>query len=95
MNSVPLFFINKCVQKFEHLTEKALKYTKKDVTATAVRKHCHQNEHCCGVYNFETVGTAVKNFHLKLKESLSILKMKPYSNIPQEPMPLYLFDNDS
>ena len=47
------------------------------------------------MYNFETVGTAVKNFHLKLKESLSILKMKLCSNIPQQPMPLYLFDKDS
>ena len=27
--------------------------------------------------NFEIVGTAVNDFHLKLKESLLILKMKP------------------
>ena len=31
--------------------------------------------------NFEIVGTAVNDFHLKLKESLSILKMKPCLNI--------------
>ena len=42
----------------------------------------------------EIVGTAVNNFHLKLK-GLLILKMKPYLNIPQQSMPLYLFDNDS
>ena len=44
--------------------------------------------------NFEVVGTAANDFHLKLKESLSILKMKPCLNIAQESMPLYLFDND-
>ena len=74
------------------LREKALKYTK-DVTA--IRKHFHDNEHCCGMDNFEIVGTAVNDFHLKLKESLSILKMKPCLNIAQESMLLYLFDNDS
>ena len=60
-----------------------------------LRKHCHQNEHRCSVDNFEIVGTAVNDFHLKLKESLLILKMKPCLNIAQESMPLYLFDNDS
>ena len=63
--------------------------------ATAIRKHCHQNEHCCSVDNFEIAGTAVNDFHLKLKESLLILKMKPCLNIAQESMPIYLFDNDS
>ena len=86
------------VRQYEHLglsvfKEKALKYTEKD--ATAIRKHCHQNEHRCSVYNFEIVGTDVNDFHLKLKESLLILKMKPCLNIAQESMPLYLFVNDS
>ena len=83
---------------YEHLgllvlTEQVLKYTEKD--ATAIRKHCHENKHCCSVDNFEIVGTAVNDFHLKLKESLLILKMKSCSNIAQESLPLYLFDNDS
>ena len=39
--------------------------TEKD--ATAIRKHCHQNEHHCSVDNFEIVGTAVIDFHSKLK----------------------------
>ena len=82
------------VRQYEHLglTEKALKYTERD--ATAIRKHCHENKHRCSMDNFEIVGTAVNNFHLKLK-GLLILKMKPYLNIPQQSMPLYLFDNDS
>ena len=50
------------VRQYEHLglsvlTEKALKYTEKD--ETAIRKHYHQNEHCCTVDNFEIAGTAV------------------------------------
>ena len=44
--------------------------------------------------DFEIVGTSANNFHLKLKESLLILKIKPCLNIAQESMPLYLFDND-
>ena len=72
--------------------EKALKSTEKD--ATAVKKYCHQNEHRCSVDNFEIVGTAVNDFHLKLKKSLLILKMNQFLNIAQKSMPLYLFDND-
>ena len=45
--------------------------------------------------NFEILGTAVNDFHLKLKESLLILKMKPCLNIAQQSMPLYLFDINS
>ena len=63
--------------------------------ATAIRKHCHQNEHRCSVDNLEIVGTAVNDFHLKLKESLLISKVKQWLNIAQESMPLYLFDNGS
>ena len=86
------------VRQYEHLglsvlTEKALKHIEKDATET--RKPCHENKHCCSVDNFEIVGTAVNDFHLKLKESLLILKMKSCSNIAQESLPLYLFDNDS
>ena len=87
------------VRQYEHLglsvlTEKALlKYTGKD--ATTIRKHCHENKYCCSMDNFEIVGTAVNDFHLKLKESLLILKMKPCLNIAQQSMPLYLFDINS
>ena len=73
-------------------TKKTLKYTEKD--ATAIKKHCHQNEHRCSVDNFEIVGTAVNDFHLKLNESFLISKIKPRLNISKESMPLYLFDND-
>ena len=83
---------------YEHLgllvlTEQVLKYTEKD--ATAIRKHCHENKHRCNVDNVEIVGTVVNDFHLKLKGSLLILKVKPCLNIAEEPMPLYLCGNDS
>ena len=86
------------VHQCEHLglsvlTEKALNYEEKDTTA--IRKHCHENKHSCSLDNFEIVGTAVNDFHLKLKESLLILKMKSCLNIAQELMPLYHFDHDS
>ena len=72
------------VHQYEHLgfsvlTEKALKHIEKDATET--RKYCHENKHRCSVDNFEIVGTAVNDFHLKLKEL--ILKMKPRLNIAQ------------
>ena len=60
-----------------------------------MRKHCHEKKHRCSVDNFKIIGTAVKDFHLKLKESLLILKMKPCLNMAQELMPLYVFGNDS
>ena len=44
---------------------------------------------------FSLVGNAASKFHLKLKESLLILKMKPSLNVAKESIPLYLFENDS
>ena len=80
--------------QYEHLrlsvfTRKALKYLKKD--AAGIRKHCHQMKKKISVDNFEIVGTVLNNFHVMLKESLLILKVKPCLNIGQESMPLYLF----
>ena len=53
------------------------------------RKRCYSNQKTL------KAGTTVNYFHLKLKESLLILKMKPRLNIAQESMPLCLFDNYS
>ena len=82
------------VREYEHLgksilTEKNLKYTEKD--ATAIRKHCHTADTSC----FSLVGNVANKYHLKLKESLLILKMKPSLNVAKESMPLYLFENNS
>ena len=86
------------VHEYEHLgkpilTEKNLKYTEKDVTA--IRKHCHNRCHTAGTFCFSLVGNAANKYHLKLKESLLILKMKPPLNVAKESMPFYLFENDS
>ena len=85
------------VRQYEHLrtwifSDKALKYTKKD--AIAIWKRCYQHQHNSRLDNFQVLGNAVNNFHLQLKESLLIMKMKTFLNIAKESMPLYLFDND-
>ena len=41
------------------------------------------------------VGNAANKYHLKLKESFLILKIKPPLNVAKESMPLHLFENDS
>ena len=84
------------VRQYEHigksiLTEKPLKYNEKD--ATAIRKHCHHKDHRTDINCFSLIGSASNKFHLKLKESLLILKMKPSLNIAKESMPLMLFDH--
>ena len=85
------------VRQFEHLglsvfTNKALKYSDKD--ATAIRKHCHHQNHVNCTDNFKIMGNSVNNYFLQLKESLLILKLKPSLNVAKESMPLYLLDND-
>ena len=85
------------VRQFEHLglsvfTNKALKYSDKD--ATAIRKHCHHQNHVNCTDNFKIMGNSVNNYFLQLKESLLILKLRPTLNVAKESMLLYLFDND-
>ena len=85
------------VRQFEHLglsvfTNKALRYSDKD--ATAIRKHCHHQNHVNCTDNFKIMGNSVNNYFLQLKESLLILKLKPSLNVAKESMPLYLVDND-
>ena len=85
------------VRQFEHLglsvfTNKALRYSDKD--ATAIRKHCHHQNHVNCTDNFKIMGNSVNNYFLQLKESLLILKLRPTLNVAKESMLLYLFDND-
>ena len=85
------------VHQYKHLgksiqTEKPSKYNDKD--ATALKKHCHQNNHKTDSSCFTLIGSVSNNFHLKLKESLLILKLKLSLNMARESMPLCLFDND-
>ena len=85
------------VRQSEHLrlsvsTNKALRYSDKD--ATAIRKHCHHQNHVNCTDDFKIVGNSVNNYFLQLKESLLILKLRPTLNVAKESMLLYLFDND-
>ena len=84
--------------QYEHLgksiaTEKPLRYSDKD--ANTIRKHCHSLDHLASIDNFSILGNAMNNYHLPLKESLLILKLKPSFNVTKELIPLYPFDNDS
>ena len=72
-------------------TDKPLRYSDKD--ATAFRKHCHSPDHLISIDNFSRLGNAMNNYHLSLKDSLLILKLKPSLNVAKESIPL--FDNDS
>ena len=61
------------VRQSEHLglsvfTNKVLRYSDKD--ATAIRKHCHHQNHVNCTDNFKIVGNSVNNYFLQLKESL-------------------------
>ena len=85
------------VRQFEHLglsifSNKALRYSDKD--ATAIRKHCHHQNHVNCTDNFKIMVNSVNNYFLQLKESLLISKLKPLLNVAKESMSLYLFDND-
>ena len=73
--------------------DKPLRYSDKD--ATAIRKHCHSLDHLTSIDNFSILGNAMNNYHLSLKESLLIVKLKPSLNVAKESIPLYLFYNDS
>ena len=84
--------------QYEHLDElivrdKPLRYSDKYVTA--IRKHCHILDHLASIDKFSILGNAMNNYHLPLKESLLIFKLKPSLNVAKESILLYFFDNDS
>ena len=84
------------VRAFEHLgislrTNKSFSYQRNNTTE--VRKHIHDCGHVSSFDNFEIIGQAGNDFHLRIKESLLIKKWKPSLNIALDTMPLYLFDN--
>ena len=74
-------------------TDKPLRYSDKD--ATVIRKHCHRLDHLASIDNFFILGNTMNNYHLSLKGSLLIFKLKPSLHLAKESVPLHLFDNDS
>ena len=86
------------VREYERLgksifTEKNLKYTRKD--ATAIRKHFHNHSDTAATSCFSLVVNADNKYHLKLKESLLVLKLNPRLNVAKQSMPLHLLENGS
>lgn len=71
------------------LTNKAYTYNKK--TSTTVRDHIHNCKHEGTPENFKIIGSAKNDYHLKIKESLNILREKPELNKTVKSFPLYLF----
>ena len=84
------------VRSHEHMgislaTNKPLAYNANN--ATAIRKHCHDNEHDCSIDNFSIIGHASNKFHLRLKESFLISKVNPtIINVQKKSIPLCLFE---
>ena len=83
------------VRACEHLalSYRTEKHTSPNTTiATNVTHHCHGDQKHQNDYSaFKVLSQAPNNFHLKLKESLLILKYNPDLNIASESIPLYLF----
>ena len=69
-----------------------MKYTEKD--ATAIKKHFHNHGHTADTSCFSLVGNTANKYHLKLKETVLIFKMKPSLNVAKEFILLHLFEND-
>ena len=79
------------VRQYEHMgksiaTDKPLSYSDKD--ATAIRNHCRSLDNLASTDNFSILGNAMNKYHLPLKESLLIFKLKPSLNVAKEPLPL-------
>ena len=61
----------------------------------AIRKSCYQHNHRTDSTCFSIICGAAKRCHIKLKESLVILKLKQSFNAAQKSMALYLFDDNT
>ena len=77
----------------EHLgiskvTNRPLKYSKN--TSTAVRDHTQCCDHKNTPDSFKIIGSAKNDYHLKIKESLNILRENPLLNKTVKSFPLYL-----
>ena len=66
-------------------------YTFNQKTCTSVGLHNQNCKHDNNFDSFRIIGTAKNDFHLKIKESLNILKEKPVLNKTVQSFPLHLF----
>ena len=72
-----------------YMTNKPFTYSNK--TCTTVREHNHDCKHQNSNDSFKIIGFARNDFHLKIKESLNILREKPLLNKTVKSFPLYVF----
>ena len=66
-------------------------YTFNSKTATTVGEHINSHGHPADSDSFRIIGHAKNDFHLKIKESLNIMKENPRLNKTVQSFPLYLF----
>ena len=71
------------------LTNKPFTFNSK--TATTVGEHINSHGHPADSDSFRIIGQAKNDFHLKIKESLNIMKENPRLNKTVQSFPLYLF----
>ena len=71
------------------LTNKPFTFNQK--TCTSVAANCKECRHRNTNDSFKIIGTAKNDYHLKIKESLNILREKPLLNKTVSSFPLYLF----
>ena len=71
------------------MTNKPFTYNNK--TSTTVGEHVHDCNHKNLSDSFKIIGSAKNDYHLKIKESLNILREKPLLNKTVKSFPLYLF----
>ena len=84
------------VRSLEHLgvsihTGKKYTFNSKNSNNTAVLKHIHECKCEASLDDFQIIGSASNDYHLKIKESLLIQKDNPIINLSVKSTPLYLF----
>ena len=72
-------------------TGKQYTYNPNNPNNTAVLNHIHKCKCKASIDDFEIVGTAKNDFHLRIKESLIIQKDNPVLNKNVNSIPLTLF----
>ena len=101
-NSCKAIYIGKTrrhylVRVFEHLgislrTHKKFTYNPNNKCNSAILNHVNCKKCVGDVQNFKIIGSATKDFQLKIKESLLIRKNKPTINGADQSVPLELFE---
>ena len=84
------------VRVYEHLgtsllTDKPYTYNPKNINNTAILNHIHNCKYNASVEDFQIIGSAPNDYHLRIKESLLIQRDNPVLNKNVKSIPLELF----